>query len=60
MAGGYRGRARSVNPSQPVAIPGRSFRHPDPPRPRQLDREAASGGSERSGGGHGGRICPVP
>ena len=40
-----------------TTISRRSFPHPDPPRPRRLDREAAGGGREGSGGGHGGRIA---
>ena len=54
--GGHGGRIAAAGagmyPSQPVAMPSRSFRHPDPQRPRQADREAAGGGREGSGGGH--------
>ena len=58
VGGGHPDRIASadgtVNPSQPVAIPGRLFRHPHPQRPRHPDREATAGGSRRrlSGNSH--------
>ena len=46
-----------MNPSQTVAISGRSPPQPAPQRPRQSDREAAGAGGDGSDGGHGGGIA---
>ena len=52
------GSSQLPSPSQPFRCNQRASRsddsrHPDPPRPRHIDREAA-GEREGSGGGHGG------
>ena len=51
------GHAVSLPPTHGTVNPSHETPpHPDPPRPRHFDREAAGGGCEGIGGGHGGRI----
>ena len=62
MAGGYRQPLSECQSARRQAsAPGTDEplrrRHPNPPRPRRLDREAAAGAREGSGGGRGGRIA---